>query len=105
MRHFLMEPEQDQRIMDINMQIAQEDVKVLVKLNPVRTPDSNTKEILLPADLPIVRYREFLKEWDQRGWRIDTQKLNELRGNVAVAIPCPERRSSKNWVLDEIPTI
>jgi hypothetical protein len=71
----------------------------------VRTPDSNTKEILLPADLPIVRYREFLKDWDKRGWRIDMRKLKDMRGDVAFAIPCPGRRRSKNWVLDEIPTL
>jgi hypothetical protein len=100
-----MDPEQDQRIMDINMQITQEDVDVLTKLDPVRTPGNNTKEILLPADLPIVRYREFLKDWDQRGWRIDMHKLKALEGDVAFAIPCPGRRTSKNWVLDEIPTL
>ena len=105
MRHFLMDPEQDQRIMDINMQITQEDVDVLVKLDPVRTPENNTKEILLPSDLPIVHYREFLKDWDKRGWRIDMHKLKELEGDVAFAIPCPGRRTSKNWVLDEIPTL
>jgi phenylpropionate dioxygenase-like ring-hydroxylating dioxygenase large terminal subunit len=105
MRHFLTEPEQDKRIMDINMQIAQEDVGVLIRLNPVRTPDSNTKEILLPADLPIVRYREFLKDWEQRGWRIDMHKLRELQGDIAFAIPCPARRTSKNWVLDAVPTV
>jgi hypothetical protein len=24
---------------------------------------------------------------------------------VAVAIPCPARRTTKNWVLDEVPRI
>jgi hypothetical protein len=33
------------------------------------------------------------------------KKLQELRGNVAVAIPCPQRRTEKNWVLDEIPLV
>ena len=105
MRHFVMEPGQDQRIIDINMEIAQEDIDLLEKLNPVRTPDTNTKEVLVPSDLPIVRYREYLKDWDRRGWRIDTKKLWETHGDVAVAIPCPERRTSRNWVLDEIPLI
>ena len=105
MRHFMMEAENDQRIFDINMQIAQEDIKVLEKLNPVTTPDTSTKEVLLPADRPIVGYREYLKGWEERGWRIDMKRLVELRGNVAVAIPCPARRTSKNWVLDEIPRV
>ena len=40
----------DKRIMDTNMEIAQEDIDLLVNLNPVRTPETNTKEILVPAD-------------------------------------------------------
>jgi phenylpropionate dioxygenase-like ring-hydroxylating dioxygenase large terminal subunit len=105
MRHFMMEPENDQRIVDINMEIAQEDIDLLEKLNPVRTPESTTKEVLVPADLPVVRYREYLKDWEGRGWRIDMQRMAELRGDVAVAIPCPGRRLSGNWVLDEVPMI
>jgi phenylpropionate dioxygenase-like ring-hydroxylating dioxygenase large terminal subunit len=103
MRHFMMEPEQDQRIVDINMEIAQEDIDLLERLNPVRTPETNTKEVLIPADKPVVSYREFLKDWEKRGWRIDMQKLKGTRGDIACAIPSPERRISKNWVHDEIP--
>ena len=105
LRHFLLEPEHDQSIIDVNMQIAQEDIDVLVELNPVRTPDTTTRELLVPADAPVLRYREFLKSWDANGWRIDIKKLNELRGDVAFAIPCPARRTSKNWILDPIPTL
>ena len=105
MRSFMMEPEHDQRIVDINMEIAQEDIDLLEKLNPIRTPDTNTKEVLVPADMPVVRYREYLKSWDQRCWRVDSRKLQETSGDIAYAIPCPERRTSKNWVLDEIPLI
>lgn len=103
MRHFMMDPEMDQRIVDINMEIAQEDINLLEKLNPVRTPETTTKELLVHTDKPVVRYRELLKDWERRGWRIDMAKLAEQRGNVAYAIPCPRRRSEKNWVLDEVP--
>jgi phenylpropionate dioxygenase-like ring-hydroxylating dioxygenase large terminal subunit len=105
MRHFMMDPAMDQRIVDINMEIAQEDIDLLVKLNPVRTPETMTKELLVPTDKPLVRYRELLKEWEGRGWRIDMQKLADQRGNVAYAIPCPTRRTAKNWVLDEVPLV
>jgi phenylpropionate dioxygenase-like ring-hydroxylating dioxygenase large terminal subunit len=103
MRHFMMEPEHDQAIVTINMEIAQEDIDILVKLNPVRTPHTTTKELLVPADKPVVRFREFLVEWEQRGWRIDLKKLREDRGDVAYAIPCPDRRTAGNWVVDEVP--
>jgi hypothetical protein len=105
MRHFMMDPANDQRIVDINMEIAQEDIDLLVKLNPVRTPETMTKELLVPTDKPLVRYRELLKEWEERGWRIDMLKLAEQRGNVASSIPCPQRRTAKNWVLDEVPLV
>ena len=51
------------------------------------------KELLVPADRPIVRYREFLKDWEDRGWRIDLSRLRRLHGDVAFAIPCPRRRT------------
>ena len=72
-------------------------------LRPIRTPVTNTKEILLPGDTVIVRYREWLAEWDSKGWRIDYKKLQDSKGDVAYAIPSPGRRESGNWVLDTVP--
>ncbi len=60
---------------------------------------------MVPADRPIVHYREMLKGWEKRGWRVDMKKLNELRGDEAVAIPSPQRRTEKNWVLNEVPRL
>jgi len=105
LRHFMLEPEHDKRIMDVNMEIAKEDIDVVVNLDPVRTPETLTRELLVPADRPIMHYREQLKEWERSGWRIDVAKLNALRGNEAVAIPCPARRTEKNWILPEVPLV
>ncbi len=105
MRHFMLDPKHDKSITDVNMEIAQEDIDLLVVLNPVRTPETTTKELLVPADKPVVRYREYLKDWENRGWRIDLKKLREIRGDVAVAIPCPARRQEKNWILDAVPLV
>jgi phenylpropionate dioxygenase-like ring-hydroxylating dioxygenase large terminal subunit len=105
MRNWLMEDKHDQRIEDVTLQVVHEDVSVLEKLSPIRTPDTNTKEILVPGDTAVVRYREFLKEWDAKGWRIDYKTLQAKRGDVAFAIPCPDRRTSGNWVLDSVPLI
>ena len=55
------------------------------------------------GDHAVVRYRECLKKWEQNGWRIDYKALNGLHGDEAVAIPCPARRDSGNWVLDTVP--
>jgi len=105
MRHFMLDPAMDKRIMDVNMEIAQEDIDLLIKLNPVRTPETLTKELLIITDTPVVKYREFLKDWENAGWRINIEQLVKQRGDVASAIPSPARRTSKSWVLDQVPLI
>jgi phenylpropionate dioxygenase-like ring-hydroxylating dioxygenase large terminal subunit len=104
-RNCMLDPWMDTRANEANLKVANEDIAVLVNLNPVRTPENNVKEILLPPDQAVVRYREFLGEWERRGWRIDLKKLRETAGDVAYAIPCPDRRTSGNWVLDPIPLL
>lgn len=103
MRNFLTEPEHDQRFMDRNIYVANQDGAVLEPLCPVVTPETNMKEILLPADAAIARFRERLKEWEVMGWRIDSDEVRRTQGKVAYAIPSPARRHSKGWTLDPIP--
>ncbi len=105
MRNWLMEDKHDARIEEVTLQVVHEDVGVLEALSPVRTPDSNTKEILVPGDTAVVRYRDYLKDWDARGWRIDYKALEAKRGDIVYAIPSPARRESGNWVLDTVPLI
>jgi phenylpropionate dioxygenase-like ring-hydroxylating dioxygenase large terminal subunit len=103
MRSWLLEDEYDERIEKPTLQIVAEDVDILEKLSPVRTPTTNTKEILVPGDTVVVRYREWLAEWDANGWRIDYKALQAQKGDIAFAIPSPGRREGGNWVLDTIP--
>jgi phenylpropionate dioxygenase-like ring-hydroxylating dioxygenase large terminal subunit len=103
MRNWLLEEKHDQRIEDVTLRVVHEDIQILENLNPVRTPDTNTKEVLVPGDHAVVRYREWLKKWDANGWRIDVKALRAKLGDVAIAIPCPGRRTSGNWVLDTVP--
>jgi phenylpropionate dioxygenase-like ring-hydroxylating dioxygenase large terminal subunit len=103
MRSWLLEDEYDMRIEKPTLTIVQEDVKLLESLRPVRTPPTNTKEILVPGDTVVMRYREWLSEWDANGWRIDFTRMQAESGDVAFAIPSPGRRESSNWVLDTIP--
>ena len=105
MRTFLMEPENDNRLRKVNLIVAKEDIAILKELDPVRTPESSTKEVLVPSDAAIVAYRKRLEEWKKRGWRIDLEKLRAKRGDVAYAIPSPARRTEKNWVLDPVPLL
>jgi hypothetical protein len=105
MRTFLLEPENDTRVLKVNTIVAQEDIDLLETLDPVRTPDSTTEEILLPTDGAVISYRQYLKRWKDMGWRIDLKRLRAERGDKASAIPCPERRTSGNWVLSPVPLI
>lgn len=106
MRNFLLGPSKDGPIHARNKIIAKQDIDVLLDLYPQQTPMTNTKEVLMPADKAIVTYREWLENFDNNGWRIDIGEFNRRNGkDTAFAIPCPARRSSGNWVLEELPRI
>ncbi|MFL2770416.1 MAG: Rieske 2Fe-2S domain-containing protein [Rhodospirillaceae bacterium] len=95
----------DKKIIERNMFVAKEDIVVVNKLRPKMTPPSTNKELLMPHDRVVVQYRGMLKEWEQRGWRLDYESLNQLKakGDLVTAIPCPSRRNTKGWVLDPAP--
>jgi phenylpropionate dioxygenase-like ring-hydroxylating dioxygenase large terminal subunit len=105
MRTFMLEPEMDERLTKISLVIAKEDIDILEDLTPVCTPTSSTKEVLVASDQAVIRYREYLREWEERGWRIDMETLRTTSNNIGYAIPSPNRRSSGNWVLDPVPTL
>jgi phenylpropionate dioxygenase-like ring-hydroxylating dioxygenase large terminal subunit len=105
LRNCMLEEENDDRMQQINLAIADEDIAVISQLYPVRTPESLTKEILTVGDECIGAFRGHLKKWENQGWRINRKALNRADGDVAFAIPSPERRTSKNWVLDPIPLL
>jgi phenylpropionate dioxygenase-like ring-hydroxylating dioxygenase large terminal subunit len=105
MRNCMLEEEQDERLRKVNMSIAEEDIRIIEQLNPARTPETSTKEILILGDECIGAYRRHLKSWEKRGWRIDLKTLRDTAGDIAYAIPSPDRPVSKNWVLDTIPLV
>lgn len=105
LRNFILEPEMDDKVIEINTRIAHEDIDILEKLYPVRTPENLTKELMTSADGIIVSYREWLSKFEKKGWRIDQRALEQTEGDVAYAIPSPARRESGNWVLDPVPLV
>lgn len=104
LRNFLLAAEHDQRMIDRNQHVVLQDRDVLARLKPVVTPDTARHEFLMPADKPVARYRRFLTDWEERGWRIDSNAVERDRLHAVYAVPCPARRTSKGWVLDEVPT-
>lgn len=105
LRNFLIEPEHDERMIGRNEYVVVQDRDVLLGLHPVETPVTRNHEFFTPADLCIGRYRDKLLEWEARGWRIDTDEVRRNELKVAYAIPSPERRKAKGWVLDSIPLV
>ncbi len=106
MRNFLLDPAKDGPIHARNKIIAQQDIDILLDINPPRTPMTNTKEVMVPADKAILTYRSWLQKFDNKGWRIDIEEFNRRNGKVeAFSIPSPGRKTSGNWVLDPLPLI
>lgn len=105
MRNSFLEEKYDSYMIERNQYVADQDKTVIEDLRPVLTPPTSTKEFMLPADKVILMYRQMLKEWDAKGWRIDTDAVERKSGKVAFAIPSPARRKQKGWVLDAIALI
>ena len=103
MRNGMLDPKDDERMVWMDTLVMKEDGRVLLGIRPVVQPTSNIKENFVPADRHMAHYREKLKEWQAKGWRIDQDEVDRNRNTVAYAIPCPDRRLSKNWTLDPVP--
>jgi phenylpropionate dioxygenase-like ring-hydroxylating dioxygenase large terminal subunit len=106
LRNFLLEETDDPRIKGRNEAVAFQDRDVLLDLQPVLTPPTRTKEFFTPADVTVAAYRDKVKSWEERGWRIDMGAVNRNRRRVAYAIPSPARREQPaGWVLDSVPLL
>jgi phenylpropionate dioxygenase-like ring-hydroxylating dioxygenase large terminal subunit len=105
MRNFVIEPEMDQKVMEVNLRITAEDIAILENLYPVRTPVNRSQELMTASDEIVVKYRDWLRSWETKGWRIDRQALRRDEGDIAYAIPSPARNDSGNWVLPAVPLV
>ncbi len=105
LRNFLLDEEGDKRMTTRNEVVATQDRDVLYDLRPVLTPLTRVKEFFTPADTAVAKYRDKLKIWEDRGWRIDTDEVNRTAKRVAYAIPSPARREHKGWILDPVPLV
>ncbi len=104
-RSYLLGPEHDENSIRENTTVAYEDRDVLERLTPVLSPRLATRELLVPSDKPMLRYRERLKTFEEQGWRIDVDRVNAARGKEAFAIPGPARRLAGGWVLEPVPLV
>jgi phenylpropionate dioxygenase-like ring-hydroxylating dioxygenase large terminal subunit len=105
LRNCWMDPAMDKQMVETNLNIVHEDVDILANLFPIRTPDTTTREILIRGDECVVNYRRWLRSWEDLGWRMDAKVMQQNYGDIAYAIPCPERRETGNWVLEPVPLL
>jgi len=105
-RNFLLDPAMDAAIHERNFVVAQQDIDILLDVNPVQTPLKKKEEVLVPADIPIVTYREWLEKFKNKGWKIDLEKLKSGNCNDKVfSIPGLGRKKSKNYPIESVPLI
>jgi phenylpropionate dioxygenase-like ring-hydroxylating dioxygenase large terminal subunit len=105
-RNFLVGAEHDQRFADRNKVVRDQDIVVLGDIEPKLPPESNAHELLMPADMAVARYREKLREWEGRGWRIDVAEIRRTSERMTYVIPSPARRTDpKGWVLAPVPLL
>ena len=97
----------DKKVNERNVFIAAQDIKVMNEVQPRLTPPSRAKELMMPADKCILQYRDKLDEFEAKGWKLDMAAIHaaRARGDTIFAIPCPARRETNAWVLDEAPRV
>ena len=105
MRNCWLEPENDERFNERNKVTSDQDKVILERLRPVLPVTAARRENLTPSDAIVARYRENLRKWEAKGWRIDIEEVRRNEGKVAYAIPSPARRESKGWALDPVPMV
>jgi len=104
-RSIITDPMFDDSFNKRNLFVADEDKGVVELVDPMVFPDTMTKEVFVPADAQIAVYRQYIKDWEAKGWRIDSRRVEADKGRVAYCIPSPERRTAGNWAIDAVPLV
>jgi len=104
-RNFMSGEKHDEEILRANEHTVMQDVRVIAGIRPLTTPPNNISELLISEDRGVAAYRERIKEWTAKGWRIDVDALAADGGRSAFAVPSPGRRESGKWVINPVPLV
>jgi hypothetical protein len=53
-----------------------------------------------------MNYRQRLKDYEERGWRMDLEEIHRNKDRVAYTVPCPRRRDEPdNWAVTAVPML
>lgn len=86
--------------------VANQDRDVIHTVSPTLTPERRNAEVSVRADILSNHYRQRLKSWEDRGWRIDTDALSRSDPRRdTFAIPSPARREQRGWCLEQVPLV
>jgi phenylpropionate dioxygenase-like ring-hydroxylating dioxygenase large terminal subunit len=104
-RDFQLGEKMDQELVKTTLGFEQEDRPVIEDMRPPFSPRDTSSELLLPEDQIMVRYREYLADWEARGWHLDLARIRADSERTVYAIPSPGRRESGSWVVRPAPLI
>lgn len=102
-RNFQLGEKMDKEIVETTFGFEAEDRPVIEAMRPYESPLGPGEELLLPEDEIMLAYRKSLKEWLDKGWHIDSQKLSDAGRRQTFTIPSPARRESSAWIRNSVP--
>jgi len=105
-RNCRLDPELDEKFLHRMGVAIEEDRIVVEKLDPAIPSRASIGEFIVPADDVLMVYRQRLKEYEQRGWRLDLDELRRNQDRVAYAIPSPGRiENPRDWAVTRVPVL
>jgi phenylpropionate dioxygenase-like ring-hydroxylating dioxygenase large terminal subunit len=104
-RNFMPGEKMDAELTATNWKFEKEDRDLLEAMRPIVPPRNRPHDLLQPEEQVMARYRNQLRQWEQKGWRIDTDALDRLGNERDCAIPSPARRDGGKWVRPEVPRL
>ena len=102
-RDFQHGEKMDEELLKTTLGFEKEDRPVIEEMRPLFSPRDTSSELLLPEDEVVVSYRRYLDKWQENGWHIDLGAYKSRGDHKVFAIPCPDRREHRNWVVDPVP--
>jgi phenylpropionate dioxygenase-like ring-hydroxylating dioxygenase large terminal subunit len=104
-RNFQHGKKMDAELTATNWKFEKEDRDLLEAMRPVVPPRDHSYDLLQPEEQVMARYRKQLRQWERKGWRIDTDELDRRGTELDCAIPCPARHEGGKWVRPEVPRL
>jgi phenylpropionate dioxygenase-like ring-hydroxylating dioxygenase large terminal subunit len=105
LRNNMLDASDDERVIYMDKLVMDQDSQVIAGIRPLVPPIEGLRESLVPSDRHVLRFREFLSEWQKRGWRIDVETVQRTEHEIAYTIPSPARRDGGDWVMAPVPLL